>query len=230
MVFFKSTRDSRKENLKGFEEVLLSAYADDGGLFVPLELPTIPNDTLISWKNDFISFPDICARVVGLFTTGIELDVLQNMAQNAFKDFNPENVNETPLPITKLGNLILLDTSLGPTFAFKDIGQQMMGQLINHVLGKQGKKANIIIETSGDTGPAAIAGVKGCEHVNIFCLYPNNRVSRVQELQMVAVPESNVHVFRTEGDSDEQASVLKELFADEGFVRQYNVCSVNSIN
>lgn len=132
-----------------FLKVLLSAYADDGGLFVPLELPTIPNDTLISWKSDSISFPDICARVVGLFTTGIELDVLQNMAQNAFKDFNPgfpsltthicidhywwytlyvpiENINEAPLPITKLGNLILLDTSLGPTFAFKDIGQQMI--------------------------------------------------------------------------------------------------------
>ena len=56
---------------------------------MPLELPTIPNDTLTLWKNEFISFPDICARIVGLFTTGIELDVLQNMAQNAFKDFNP---------------------------------------------------------------------------------------------------------------------------------------------
>ena len=130
--------------------------------------------------------------------------------------------------MVKTFNLVFLELIY---FFISCIGLAVLqGQLINHVLGKQGKKASIIIETSGDTGPAAIAGVKGCEHVNIFCLYPNNRISRVQELQMIAVAETNVHVFRTEGDSDEQASVLKEVFADADFVRQFNVCSVNSIN
>lgn len=47
---------------------------------------------------------------------------------------------------------------------------------------------------------------------------------------MIAIQEKNVHVFRTEGDTDEQASVLKEVFSDLEFVKQYNVCSVNSIN
>lgn len=114
-MLFKSTRNSSNVKLKGFEEVidlmlianillyslrihfigaifylkvLLSAYADDGGLFVPLNLPNIPIDTLKLWKNDLVSFPDICAKIVGLFTTGIEQDELQSMARNAFKDFN----------------------------------------------------------------------------------------------------------------------------------------------
>jgi threonine synthase len=106
----------------------------------------------------------------------------------------------------------------------------LKGKLINHVLGKRGQVANIIIETSGDTGPAAIAGVKGHNNVEIFCLYPFGRVSEVQELQMIAIQDANVHVFRTEGNTDEQASVLKEVFQDLQFVEENNVCSVNSIN
>lgn len=108
--------------------------------------------------------------------------------------------------------------------------QQVVAQLLNYVLGHQQRRATIVVETSGDTGPAAIAGVCGCEHVDIFCLYPNNRVSPVQELQMITVDSPNVHVYRTEGDSDEQASVLKEIFLDEEFVQKHSICSVNSIN
>ncbi len=106
----------------------------------------------------------------------------------------------------------------------------MVAQLLNYVLGKQQRHANIVVETSGDTGPAAIAGVQGCAHVDIFCLYPHHRISDVQELQMITVQDANVHVYRTEGDSDEQASVLKELFQDTAFVKENNICSVNSIN
>lgn len=98
------------------------------------------------------------------------------------------------------------------------------------MLGKSGKVANVLIETSGDTGPAAIAGVRACENVDIFCLYPFGRVSRVQELQMIGITDVNVHVFRSEGDTDLQASVLKEIFDDADFVHMYNLCSVNSIN
>ena len=140
---------------------------------------------------------------------------------------------------------------------------QVVAQLLNHFLGIRGTKANIIVETSGDTGPAAVAGVQvsthmtrttdgggssppisltvrrgsahplthgccgtsgrwslardtqGCPHVEIFCLYPHNRVSPVQELQLTTVAAPNVHVYRTEGNTDEQAEVLKSIFMDE---------------
>jgi threonine synthase len=55
-------------------------------------------------------------------------------------------------------------------------------------------------------------------------------VSDVQELQMITVHEANVHVYRTEGNNDDQSSVLKEVFSDEAFVKDNNVCSINSIN
>jgi threonine synthase len=47
---------------------------------------------------------------------------------------------------------------------------------------------------------------------------------------MITVQDANVHVYRTEGTSDEQASVLKDIFKDEDFVKANNICSVNSIN
>ena len=211
---------------KSFEEVLVSTYAPDGGLYVPEKVPILSDEIFQSMR--YSSFPEVCARILHLYS-GIDMDTLKTMTSNSFSLFNDGN---DPLPITRLGDtdVRVLDTSLGPTFAFKDIGQQMCGQLLNYVLGKQNKKAKIVVETSGDTGPAAIYGVRGCSNVEIFCLYPQGRVSAVQELQMVTIQDANVHVYRTQGDTDEQASVLKELFRDEAFVQAQSICSVNSIN
>lgn len=106
----------------------------------------------------------------------------------------------------------------------------MVAKLLNYLLKQRSSKAIIAVDTSGDTGPAAIAGVKGLSNIDIFCLYPHGRVSSVQELQMITVQESNVHVYRTEGDSDEQCAVLKEIFSDEEFSKEHNLISINSIN
>lgn len=211
---------------KSFEDVLVSTYAPDGGLYVPEKVPVIPQAKFERMTG--CPFPTVCAEILHLYSS-IDIEVLTGMANSSFSLFNNGN---DPLPITKLtnSNVHLLDTSLGPTFAFKDIGQQMVAQLLNYVLGKQNKKAKIVVETSGDTGPAAIAGVRGCKNVEIFCLYPQGRVSAVQELQMITVMDDNVHVYRTQGDTDEQTSVLKELFRDEAFVKEQSICSVNSIN
>lgn len=72
--------------------------------------------------------------------------------------------------------------------------------------------------------------MKSCSNLDIYCLYPHQRVSDVQELQMITILDKNVHVYRTEGNSDEQASVLKEIFMDEDFANEFNLCSINSIN
>jgi threonine synthase len=82
----------------------------------------------------------------------------------------------------------------------------------------------------GDTGPAAIAAVKNCSNLDITVLYPHGRVSNIQELQMITCLNRNVHVYRTEGNTDDQSSVLKEVFNDEEFVKNNNICSINSIN
>lgn len=247
---YHSTRGG-PEPSSSFEEVLLSAYARDGGLYVPDRIPSLVKvDTagcqlLQRFIDEKYDFPRICAEIVHLYS-GIDIDVLVAMTSTAFSQFNQTTASEVdhnqptisptvtkevlPMYFLEDKNVHLLDLSLGPTYAFKDIGQQMCGQLLNYYLGRRNQKAKVCVDTSGDTGPAAIAGVRGCSNVEIFCLYPRGRVTPIQELQMITVLDANVHVYRTDGDSDEQASVLKELFQDEQFMRTHNICCVNSIN
>lgn len=207
-----------------FETALLSAYAADGGLFVPEMMPSYTAE-LRGWSG--LSLAEVTGHVMAKFTD-LPLAMCQQFAGTAFKSFN--GGNEPPLPLRRVGKHVLLETGNGPTLAFKDIGQQVVAQLLNHYLGQRGRRANIVVETSGDTGPAAIAGVRGCEHVTIFCLYPHGRISEVQELQMITEQARNVHVYRTEGDTDEQAEALKLLFSDAEFMSRHQVCSINSIN
>ena len=225
---YVSTRSVGLNSSVPFEDALLSAYAPDGGLYVPAKLPLFTDAQFSKWQN--CPLQEVCADIMHIFTD-IDIAVLVDLSRKAFLSFNDDGMGKDALPLWKMRDgLYTLDASLGPTFAFKDIGQQITGQLLNHVLGMRKKHANILIDTSGDTGPAAIAGVRGCRHVDIFCLYPRGRVSEVQELQMITAIEDNVHVYCTDGNNDDQCSVLKEIFRDSEFCQSFNVCSVNSIN
>lgn len=223
---YKSTRSvcPEESDWRDFEQALFASYAADGGLYIPEYIPKIDLNLLLD-----MTFPEICAEVIHLYCE-IELRLLHNITKEAFRRFNSD-YSGSPVALKHIkGNLIVLDASLGPTNAFKDIGQQVIGQLLKHFLSKSSRKGNIIVETSGDTGPAAVEGVRGLSNIQIFCLYPHNRITEMQELQMITVTDGNVHIYRTEGNTDEQASCLKELFCDEDFVREFNILSVNSIN
>ena len=167
-MLYRSTRGG--ETGVPFETALLSAYASDGGLYVPESLPRVSAEELQSWAP--LKTSEICARVMSYFTD-LDLAELEGICADAFRSFN--NGEEPPLPLTKVGKAHHLDTGLGPTLAFKDIGQQVVARLLSIYLGRQGKHANIIVETTGDTGPAAIAGVAGLPSCDIFVLCASSR-------------------------------------------------------
>lgn len=52
----------------------------------------------------------------------------------------------------------------------------------------------VLVATSGDTGPAAAHSVANRQNVDLVLLYPLNRVSKVQELQMLTMDAPNIHV------------------------------------
>ena len=176
---YKSTRGGVSG--LSFADVLVSSYAADGGMYLPESIPRIPDDVLDSWVG--WRYQDVCVEVLHLFVgEEIAKPALQAMVETAFAAFNPDRTSpsDPPIPLHRFGDLHLLDCSLGPTLAFKDVGQQVVGQLLNHVLAKQGRRAIIAVDTSGDTGPAAIAAVKTLPNVDIVCLYPHGRVTPVQ--------------------------------------------------
>ena len=98
------------------------------------------------------------------------------------------------------------------------------------MLGKRNAKLNILGATSGDTGSAAIASVRGRENINIFIMFPDGKTSRLQELQMTTVLDSNVHCLAIEGDFDDCQRIMKSIFNDLDFKNQYALGAVNSVN
>ena len=224
-VMFRSTRGGDAGT--PFADVLFSAYASDGGLYVPEKIPMLKAKELREMADATLA--QITGMVLHLYTD-ISRQDCDMMASRAFATFNGGEIPSVPLRRMR-EQTYFLETGSGPTLAFKDIGQQVVVQLMSYYLGKERRTANILVETTGDTGPAAVAAVKGLNNVNIFCLYPHQRVSDVQELQLTTVDEPNVFVFRTQVvDSDEQTFACKKLFQDAEFAKKYSVCSVNSIN
>jgi threonine synthase len=102
--------------------------------------------------------------------------------------------------------------------------------LFEHVLSQQGRRVTIVGATSGDTGSAAIDGVKNCAHADIVILYPDGRTSEVQRRQMTTVDSPNVHAVAIEGTFDDCQDLVKAMFADAAFRDELRLSAVNSIN
>ena len=134
------------------------------------------------------------------------------------------------IPVSKLGSLLVAELWHGPTGAFKDLTLSVVGRLADLFLRKQGKKATVLVFTSGDTGGASIHSVLGSQNINIIVLYPRGRVTRVQELLMTTVNAPNVKVYSVDGTLHDLDIPIKKLFADDEFVKKYNLVSLNSVN
>ena len=143
-----------------------------------------------------------------------------------FRRFASEDVT----PLVKLDDLWLLELFHGPTLAFKDVALQVLGRLFEHVLGRNDSKLNILGATSGDTGVAAIAGVRGRKNMSIFVMYPLGKTSALQELQMTTVLDENVHTIGVEGTFDDCQRIMKSIFNDIEFKERAHLGAVNSIN
>lgn len=149
-----------------------------------------------------------------------------DILEGCFESFDEPQI----IPLKNVGSVYVAEMWHGPTGAFKDLALSVVGRLIDHFLKKQAKTATIMVSTSGDTGSAAIHSVVNSKNINIVVMYPRNRVSRVQELQMTTVNSPNVRVISVDGTSDDQDVVMKQLNTDMSFAKTYNITCINSVN
>jgi threonine synthase len=133
-------------------------------------------------------------------------------------------------PVVEVDDLRILELFHGPTAAFKDVALQFLGNLFEYLLVRTGGELNICGATSGDTGSAAISGVRGKERISIFMLHPKGRVSPIQERQMTSVLDANVHNIAVHGSFDDAQRIVKSLFNDLPFKLELSLGAVNSIN
>lgn len=209
-----------------FETALTHGLAPDGGLYVPVELPHFNSDQLQAMRGQ--SYQDIAFSVIWPFVAGeMAEDMLRQMIADSYTTFNHPDI--TPLKELKPG-LYMLELFHGPTLAFKDVALQLLGRLLAWSLEKSGRKATVLGATSGDTGPAALAGIAGLNNIEAFILFPHNRVSDIQRRQMTTLSRPNVHPIAIEGTFDDCQHIVKDLFADVDLVTHAGLTAVNSIS
>jgi len=209
-----------------FGDVLLAGLASDGGLYVPEQLPRYSTEEIASWAS--LSYQELAFKVMWPFVEGeIPAEEFKRMIDEAYAGFNHSAV--APMVQTD-NNEWVLELFRGPTLAFKDFALQLLGRLMDYVLGQRGEKLVILGATSGDTGSAAIEGCRHSEHLDIFILHPYQRVSEVQRRQMTTVIDDNVFNIAVKGNFDDCQGMVKSSFADQSFLKGAKLGAVNSIN
>lgn len=227
MMHYISTRGEGEPQT--FDQVLLTGLAPDGGLYVPETWPQMNLETL-KCKN----YIEIAEEVMFPFVEGV-IDQLEfrQILQDVYSAPNFRDARVTPL--VKLSGymddrIYIMEQFHGPTIAFKDVALQLLGRLFDHVLKKENKRITIVGATSGDTGSAAIEGVKNCDNIDIFILHPKGRVSEVQRRQMTSIISPAVHNIALEGSFDDCQNMVKAMFNDKDFRDDVHLSAVNSIN
>jgi len=174
------------------------------------------------------SYADRAAAIMQPFIgTEIDAPTMVRLSREAYSSFRHPDV----VPLVQIApEHYLLELFHGPTLAFKDVALQLIGKLFDHVLSERNQRVMIVGATSGDTGSAAIDGVKSCNNVDIVILYPRGRVSDVQRRQMTTVDAPNVHTVAIDGTFDDCQDLVKAMFNDAPFREANNLSAVNSIN
>ena len=206
-----------------FQDAVMTGLATDGGLLLPERLPDV-SDHLSAWRE--LSYSELAFEVIRLFATDIPAADLRTLVDNSYASFRHPEV----APSVAVGDVYLLELFHGPTLAFKDVALQLLGNLFSYILEQRGGRLNILAATSGDTGSAAIHGVRGKNNINIFVMHPAGRTSPIQERQMTSVLDKNVFNLAVEGTFDDCQLIMKTTFSDVPFKQAHSLGAVNSVN
>ena len=228
-ILYKSTR-SKEGTLKA-SEAILKGLADDGGLFVPLEIPKL--DVSVEELSK-MTYQQVAYEVMKLYFTDFTEEELKYCINNAYDSkFDTEEI----APLAEVQGTYYLELFHGKTIAFKDMALSILPYLLTTSAKKNNVKNEIVIltATSGDTGKAAMAGFADVPGTRIIVFYPDGGVSPIQEKQMVTQKGDNTYVVAIKGNFDQAQSGVKAIFGDKELAaemdkRGYQFSSANSIN
>lgn len=204
-----------------FSEAVLMGLADDGGLLVPERIPQLENLEKLAG----LAYPELASHVMTPFVDLDQATLDQLLEQSYGPDY------EGPVaPVETIGPFGVLELFHGPTLAFKDVALQFLGRLFDHILRQRDQVLNVVAATSGDTGSAAIHGLRHCQRAQIFVMHPSGRIAPLQELQMTTVLDPGVYNLAVEGTFDDCQQLLKQLSGDLDFKSRHHLGAVNSVN
>ncbi len=227
---FVSTRGSSPA--AGLRAAALRGLADDGGLYLPTSLPTLPSHLLTSREDSAEEWPAsevvrTAAEVLSPFLSAeVDGDGIRQLAGEALG---------IPLPARPLEpGTHVLELFHGPTGSFKDFGARFLAALLGYFRRKQAwDRLVVLTATSGDTGGAAAHALARTEDVEAVILFPRGGISPVQRRQITssaARPGSGVRAFAVDGRFDDCQRMVKSVLADPGPGLEGRVTSANSVN
>ena len=243
-ILYSSTRAAGTAPPLTFAAAVFAGTAPDGGLYVPSRVPARALSPALLDALAGLPYHRVAARLLSLWVGEGEVPLgdWAGLTAAAYGGGRWGGAGEGVAPLVALpgssssgGGVRVLELFHGPTAAFKDVALQLLGVLIPYLMARGGPgipaRATVLGATSGDTGAAAVAGLRGAPGVALVILHPAGRVAPVQHLQMCTVLDANVHNVAVAGaDFDACQEAVKGAFADAGFVARHSLCAINSIN
>ncbi len=203
-----------------FATALLQGLAPDGGLYMPESLPRFSNDFFARLAG--ADMAETGARLLAPFLADVDADEARRLIASAL-DF------EVPLRRLEDG-LYVLELFHGPTLAFKDVGARFLARFLGYLSqGTAEDPLTVLVATSGDTGSAVAQAFLGVEGTRVAVLFPQGRVTPLQEKQLTTLGE-NVEALAVDGSFDDCQRLVKAAFADRELSQRLSLTSANSIN
>ena len=218
MRYYSTNRQSAPVSLS---EAVIKGLAPDRGLYMPERLERLPQKFYDHIEQ--LTFQEIALAVAeAFFAEDVDAEALKAIVYDTLT---------FDCPVVKLkDHIYTLELFHGPTLAFKDVGARFMARLLQYFLAKESQqKVNVLVATSGDTGSAVANGFLGVDGIDVFVLYPKNKVSKIQESQFATLGQ-NIIAVEVDGTFDDCQTLVKSAFLDAELNQKHRLTSANSIN
>ena len=218
MNYFSLNNKNHKVN---FKEALFNGLAPDRGLYFQQEIKSL--------KKSFVSNLDDYDKIE------ISMEVISQFIGNQIDEESLKKIIEHSIdfefPLKKIDeNISVLELFHGPSMAFKDVGARFTSRCLSHFIRKgYDKKVTVLVATSGDTGAAVASGFHKVEGIDVFILYPKNKISNIQEKQ-ISTFSDNIFPIQVDGTFDDCQEIVKDALTDKDLTSNFNFTTANSIN
>lgn len=218
MQFYSTNRKTSPVSLR---EAVVRGLAADRGLFMPEVIRRFPPAFYQNMKE--MTLREISFVVAEAFFG-------EDVEAGKLKEIVDETLN-FDIPLVQVAdNRYSLELFHGPTLAFKDVGARFMARLLAYFNKQEGERqVNVLVATSGDTGSAVANGFLDVPGVKVFVLYPQGKVSEIQEKQFTTLGR-NITALEVSGTFDDCQALVKNAFMDKELNEKLYLTSANSIN
>ncbi|MGN7987732.1 threonine synthase [Pedobacter sp. 22226] len=211
---------NNKDLRVSFKEAVFNSMPQDKGLYMPVEIPQLEADFIQNIEN--YTLPEIAYKVASIL-------LKEEIPAEDLKALIDDAIN-FEAPAVKLDDkTFVLELFHGPSLAFKDFGARFMSRVMAYFLKDGEQLLDVLVATSGDTGGAVALGFLGVPNTRVTILYPEGKVSPIQELQLTTNGE-NIRAVEVKGTFDDCQALVKQAFADDELNAKFRLTSANSIN